>query len=221
MALFGLALVIASVVAAEPLNAGTWIMPNDYPNVALRQGRGGYVGFRLEVSKEGKPIRCDVTYSTGHRDVDAVTCNLLMRRALFEPARDATGDASAAVYRNSMHWWVKGMRQTNAKPPSSDLDLTVKRLPNGVSSPATATVAFAVAASGAISNCTPMLPQPSAPDRSSQAAAEQRIVDVLGSTACAYVQSNVKPQPATDEQGNSVSSVQIAKVQFVVEPNER
>ena len=146
MSMLSIGLLLTAVTASQPLNPRAWATPGDYPRTALRQSRGGYVGFRIAVSSEGDPTRCEVTYKSGHDDLDALTCQLIMRRARFSPAQDADGKKSLSVFRSTITWWVEGITQMNPKPPSSDLDLLVLRLPKDIPDPATATVAFAVAA---------------------------------------------------------------------------
>jgi TonB family protein len=192
MSIFAIILGIAQVAAAEPVHAERWATYEDYPRLALERSHGGYAGSRLIVSSDGKPIRCEIIYSTGYSELDEITCKLSMQRARFVPARDASGSASVAVFQSTMRWWVEGMQQMNAKPQVADLVLTVNRLPNGMANPAMATVAFAVSPSGEISNCVPMLPQPSASPRSNNGVIEQRVVDLLGRIACLQTQASTR-----------------------------
>ena len=221
MSMLSIGLLLTAVTASQPLNPRAWATPGDYPRTALRQSRGGYVGFRIAVSSEGDPTRCEVTYKSGHDDLDALTCQLIMRRARFSPAQDADGKKSLSVFRSTITWWVEGITQMNPKPPSSDLDLLVLRLPKDIPDPATATVAFAVDSTGAIANCTPILPQPASAAGSRAADAELRVVNSLGLTACKQVNAYLKPQPETDAQGNAIATIQTAKVLFFTDPAPR
>jgi TonB family protein len=72
--------------AAQPVPIGSpvdWIRPGDYPRDALRLGMEGATGFRLTVDAAGKPIRCDITQSSGFDILDTATCERLMANARF------------------------------------------------------------------------------------------------------------------------------------------
>ncbi|MGV1683976.1 TonB family protein [Sphingopyxis sp. NJF-3] len=83
---------------------GSWVTPDDYPARARRDEREGVVGFRLTVDADGLPSGCDVTASSGHADLDEKTCQLLMERARFTPARDENGQKVASSYTNRIRW---------------------------------------------------------------------------------------------------------------------
>lgn len=207
-------LMTAIVVAAQPNNAQNWIGPEDYPRAALVENRGGQSGFRITISSEGKPLACEIYHSSGSADLDAQTCLLVMRRATFEPARDANGQPITSVYRNVNSWWTARMPPERDRGLSLDLELTVNRLPEGVDSPATATVAFAVDPSGAMADCTPTLPSPAGGDGSKRQQQHQLVLERLGKIACTQIMANYEAKAAVVE-GVAVASVQTAKVRFV------
>jgi TonB family protein len=88
---------------APATNPGSWVTTNDYPSRALREEREGTTAFRLDVGIDGKVMACTVTASSGHGDLDAATCNALMRRARFEPI---TGGGGPASWTSRVRWTI-------------------------------------------------------------------------------------------------------------------
>ena len=72
-------------------SSGAWVTSDDYPAAALRDEREGTTGFRLTVGPDGLPTRCEIVASSGHADLDAKTCEVVMARARFTAGRDARG----------------------------------------------------------------------------------------------------------------------------------
>jgi TonB family protein len=54
---------------------------NHYPVDALRNRQQGKVGVRVEVSPEGKPMKCEVIQSTHVSSLNAATCTRVMEAA--------------------------------------------------------------------------------------------------------------------------------------------
>ena len=209
-------LALAAVTAAEPINARTWATPNDYPTNALRKSQGGIVSFRLTIADDGKPILCEIIEATGYKEIDLSSCALLLRRSRFEPARDAAGNATFAVYNNSLTWWASGMKPL-AQPLRYDATLTVKNLPTNLPNPTLVRLAFAVDALGHTSNCTPAMPDPPARKGSRESKIEQESLDLLGEPACKAIQTDLTLKPAMGREGKPVASVQTIRVMFLEE----
>jgi TonB family protein len=92
---------------ATPLeNPGNWITNEDYPSRALRYEKEGVVGFLISIDTTGTPSSCAIIQSSNSEDLDTQTCNLMMQRARFSPARDAKGEAITATYRSRVRWTV-------------------------------------------------------------------------------------------------------------------
>jgi protein TonB len=87
-------------------NPGSWASPDDYPARALREERQGTTGFRVAYDASGKPTGCDVTSSSGHADLDDLTCKLIMRRARFTPGKDRAGNPTAGSYSSRVKWQI-------------------------------------------------------------------------------------------------------------------
>ncbi|AGH50967.1 MULTISPECIES: energy transducer TonB [Sphingomonadales] len=96
-----------ALVAVEPKEVGdtlTWVTTEDYPFEALRAGMEGMTAVQLRISAEGRPSGCAVTVSSGHKLLDDTTCNLLLLRGRFEPARDQMGQPVSSVYSRRVRW---------------------------------------------------------------------------------------------------------------------
>lgn len=92
-------------VAAKPRNdPSRWLTNADYRPSWSRQELTGLAKFRLEIAANGKVSDCRVIGSTGHSQLDEATCNLVSRRARFEPARGANGEPVAGSYTGSVLW---------------------------------------------------------------------------------------------------------------------
>lgn len=93
---------------AKPLKArtppGSWVTDDDYPAAASRAGDEGTVAFRLDVDGTGKVTNCTITSSSGSSLLDSTACNLLKRRARFDPAQDAAGNKISAPYMGRFTW---------------------------------------------------------------------------------------------------------------------
>jgi TonB family protein len=74
-------------------NPGGWLGFDAYPPDLVLTGKSGKVRIRLDVGTEGRPTKCFVQGATSDPAFEDVSCKALMRRARFEPARDASGQA--------------------------------------------------------------------------------------------------------------------------------
>lgn len=124
----------AAPIGATAINAGDWISSNDYPSAALREDRGGRVTFSVTVGPDGSAQRCDIVISSGSPDIDAVTCDVIMRRARFNPARDASGKAATGTYKSSVNWTIP----VDSQPAPTNLASGAQ--PAAPMQPATATI---------------------------------------------------------------------------------
>ena len=69
---------------AEPRNQSTWITMEDYPQRALREGRGGRVVYRVNVTVAGRAENVEILESPDS-DLAGATMRVLTRRARFTP----------------------------------------------------------------------------------------------------------------------------------------
>ena len=129
------ALLLASAAAPSgphPLAPlGTLISAADYPLVAKAQGVTGKVGFRLRVDTSGKPDGCVVSETSGSRDLDDATCDLMLARARFQPARGSDGAPTRGNYSTRVMWMIESEPEAVANEMvrvRSELDATGKVL---------------------------------------------------------------------------------------------
>ncbi|MGH6782885.1 MAG: energy transducer TonB [Sphingomonadaceae bacterium] len=97
----------ATLVAEQPREIGDsvmWVTTEDYPFEALRADMEGMTAVQLSISPKGEPSGCTVTVSSGHKLLDDTTCNLLLLRARFEPAKDQMGRPIGTTYSRRVRW---------------------------------------------------------------------------------------------------------------------
>lgn len=81
-----------------------WLTPSDYPKGPLAIGASAIVRFRIMVGADGLPTKCAIQQATLSPEFTKLTCDLLMRRARFNPALDGEGKPVASFYTNSVRW---------------------------------------------------------------------------------------------------------------------
>ena len=92
-------------VAARPANnPGSWVTQSDYRSSWISRDYAGQVGFRVKVGASGKVENCAVTRSSGVSALDQATCQLVTRRARFDPAKNGQGRAVAGSYSGAVLW---------------------------------------------------------------------------------------------------------------------
>lgn len=85
---------------------GDWITSQDFPIVALLNGHEGITGFKLSIDEAGKVVSCEITQSSGDKLLDDKTCELMISRAGFTPARDKRGTAIASEWNSRVRWKI-------------------------------------------------------------------------------------------------------------------
>jgi protein TonB len=68
------------------------------PQEAIDNRWNGNVKADLTVSAEGRVTACKIVQSSGHRVLDDFTCNVLVMRARFTPAKDKDGNPVESHY---------------------------------------------------------------------------------------------------------------------------
>jgi TonB family protein len=91
---------------AEPLNLSSWYTFEDYPQSALAGNEQGMVVIGFTIGVNGRMTDCHVVQSSKHKDLDAVPCRVLTRRARFKPATDAQGQPRSTVGTTAMSFWT-------------------------------------------------------------------------------------------------------------------
>jgi TonB family protein len=109
-------IILTSLALAAAAQAGTasppvpvvplhsLIVADDYPVEALRNKEQGSVRFRLQVSSDGRVTQCSILQSSGSPSLDQTSCQILVRRARFTPAKDEAGRAVAGSVENNIRW---------------------------------------------------------------------------------------------------------------------
>ncbi len=87
---------------AKPINPGGWVRSGDFRRLNQRQFGNGTLRFTLVVNERGRAEECIVNTSSGSRDFDSRACRTLQKRARFEPATDANGDAKSSTYSSNV-----------------------------------------------------------------------------------------------------------------------
>ena len=83
---------------------GDWLHSSDYPRESLAMGQQAIVRYRLMVDAAGAVTNCAVQSAIAKGNFAELTCELLKRRARFDPARDATGTAVGSYYVGKVRW---------------------------------------------------------------------------------------------------------------------
>jgi len=104
-------------VRARHIRGG--IDPDDYPRRAFEARITGTVYMRFVVLPNGRVGDCQVTRSSGSRELDETTCRLIRRRFVYRPARDASGRPVAEMIRGE-HVWELG-----PEPEPIDIEPTI------------------------------------------------------------------------------------------------
>jgi hypothetical protein len=205
--LFGMFWIALAAQISMPIiqGGGIWTLfsGDDVPLSIMREQDVRVVGVRLTVDPTGKLQACSAEFTSGLTKLDEYTCEIIRRRARFQPARGPDGQSAYGIIRTPITWTV------NADSPRSpaDLELTVSRLPKGIKSPAVARLMFAVDERGHPSSC--QQEEPPAP-------AVPALPPELVKIACAELLQSYVAIPAGDASGRPVASVQDARINFSV-----
>ena len=78
---------------------------DDYPVDAMQNGWQGTVVVDLRIDAKGQPRRCEIVRTSGHQSLDVATCNIMLIRARFIPAKDSNGDPVEDVFRTPPIMW--------------------------------------------------------------------------------------------------------------------
>lgn len=103
---------ITWALPAEPTGArarttlAAYVQDTDYPRESLRRREQGRVEFELDISPEGRVVNCRVIRSTAGRRLNFRTCQIMLVRARFTPARDAAGNPTSDTVRSFLNWII-------------------------------------------------------------------------------------------------------------------
>lgn len=77
----------------------------DWPFDLATAGIGGKVSVRYVVTVGGRATECEITGSSGSRELDVLTCRLIVQRFRFKPSRDAAGRPVQSAIEQD-HYWI-------------------------------------------------------------------------------------------------------------------
>lgn len=129
-----------AVPAKPATNPGSWVSTYDYPASALRAEMEGTTRFRLIVGTDGASLQCEVTESSGSPDLDRATCEKLLERARFTPARDGDGKPVVTDWHSAVRWQIPSRGEYQSYPPPAPR-------------PVSFVTSFIVEKDGSVSNC--------------------------------------------------------------------
>jgi protein TonB len=86
------------------------IKDSDWPHELSDEGIGGQVSVRYVVTIGGRATECEVTRSSGSRQLDLLTCRLIEERFHFRPSLDRAGRPVTSMILQR-HDWVNGLNQ--------------------------------------------------------------------------------------------------------------
>jgi len=82
----------------------SYFSTDDYPSEAVVNGHQGYVGVLFWVETNGRVKDCKVIESSHHRSLDEQTCDVIVKRARFDPPLDANGTAIREPLYQRIRW---------------------------------------------------------------------------------------------------------------------
>lgn len=109
--MFPLSAAIAATMASAPATTpsspsaeNAEFLAKNYPPEALRRGEQGKVGFQLTIDKDGTPLACTITESSGFGALDDGTCEFLVRHGRMSPQKDANGISVRSAKNGYINW---------------------------------------------------------------------------------------------------------------------
>jgi protein TonB len=92
-------------VDVRPSNdPGAWVTTNDYRSSWINREMVGTASFKVQVGANGRAESCLITRSSGHDVLDKATCDLISKRARFQPAKNSKGEKVGGSYSSSVRW---------------------------------------------------------------------------------------------------------------------
>ena len=79
-------------------------MTKYYPPTARSRGEQGKVAFQIGVNDDGFLTSCEVTKTSGFKNLDRETCDFLIKYGKVKPVRDATGRTISTTQQGYMNW---------------------------------------------------------------------------------------------------------------------
>ena len=83
---------------------GGKIKNGDYPKAVREAHISGTTVTEVAVGTNGRPTGCRVIRTSGSRELDVTTCQLILQRFKFKPARNAAGQAVGGSIEYEQEW---------------------------------------------------------------------------------------------------------------------
>jgi TonB family protein len=84
----------------------------DYPTDAMLKGEQGVVSITYEIAPDGMAESCRILESSGSAALDEASCELIIRRGRFRPARDAAGAPIRSKGDRRIRWELPPSQRT-------------------------------------------------------------------------------------------------------------
>jgi len=91
-------------VTRKARQIGGGISDRDYPGVLIAAREKGPVVARFTVDATGRVTQCGPVVSSGFPRLDGLTCDLITRRFLYEPALGPDGQPIASITVRTVNW---------------------------------------------------------------------------------------------------------------------
>jgi TonB family protein len=180
---------------------------DDYPNKALKKKISGQSKIILKIDEAGKVFDCEVSRSSGHKDLDSRACAISLKRGLFSPATDTYGTPIRSTYEYEINWRYdlkpayviqRGGSVSDEDYPSS----MIRQRKSGL-----VATSFSVNQLGKVENCKIVL---------SSGFSE------LDEESCRLITRRFRYKPATDRMGAPIKSDNIYQsINYIFDPNPR
>ncbi len=89
---------------ATPIMSQNWISGLDFP--VQEHPAEGRVQYTVAVGIDGRVSNCSIVSSSGSALLDEATCNVVSRRARFDPATDQNSNPIEGSYTGSVNWQI-------------------------------------------------------------------------------------------------------------------
>ena len=83
---------------------GGKIKNSDYPKALREANISGTTQTEIAVGVNGRATACRIIRTSGSRELDSTTCQLILQRFKFKPARNAAGEAIASRIEYDQEW---------------------------------------------------------------------------------------------------------------------
>ncbi len=129
----------------------------DYPAKALAEKREGETLVVMTVTPEGNWGSCEVTSSSGHKDLDAAACPLIKSKARIRAATGLDGKPGPGRIESGVNWRIPHQAEAadipNVTATPAPPNVARPRTPNFFAEPGTANLELIMNKDGRIRDC--------------------------------------------------------------------